>query len=89
VIDGSDAFGQSSDGRVIGDVEALCGDTGIIVGSGEPILVATGHDDLTALGPRQKSDSTRDAAPPSHDENSAALQRITHANAPSAVVALQ
>ena len=83
MIDASDAFGQGADRCVIGDVEGLCGDAGIIVGRGKPVLIAPDHNDFTALGPRQDSDSTRDAAAAPDDQNSAAPQRITHVNTPS------
>jgi hypothetical protein len=63
MVDGAYPLGQGADRFVVGDVDDFGGDSGVVVGAGELVLVAPGDDDPRTLCTRKQGDGACDPLP--------------------------
>ena len=49
MVNGTHQLGEGGDSGVVGDVDDLNGDAGVVVGAGQLVLVAAGDDYARAL----------------------------------------
>ncbi|WP_203980021.1 hypothetical protein [Planotetraspora silvatica] len=74
VVDLAQPGGERLDARLVGQVDGLGLDAGILVRSGQPAGVPASHDHGRARGADGEGDGTGDSAPATHDEDSAHLR---------------
>jgi hypothetical protein len=75
VVEGPDLFGERGNRRVVGDVDGLRGDVGLVIGRRELGAITSRHDDSRTLGEGQQGHGTGDAAAAPNYQDGLIFQR--------------
>lgn len=78
MVDRVEPLGQLPDAGLVGELDLVGGDAGIVVVGGERLLVAAGDDDRAGGGPDGERGRAGDAAAAADDQDAAAGQRSSH-----------
>ncbi|GGM59207.1 hypothetical protein GCM10007977_070850 [Dactylosporangium sucinum] len=84
MVDGAEPLPQLLDRALVGKVDGVGGDPGLVpVGGFEPGPVPPGGHDAGPGIPRGEGDGSRDPAPPPDDEHGPILETSAHGAMPS------